>query len=239
MSQPAPESFLRKRKTQEALAAKRTENLQKLSAKRKSRRADAFKRAERYVKEYRQQRADVIRFKRQAKNSGSLYKEPESGVLFVVRVRGIMRMAPKTKKILQLLRLRQVQNGVFIKVNKASVNMLRLVEPYVTYGPPTIKTISDLIYKRGHGKINKQRIPLSNNRIIEDALGQFGIVCIEDVVHEIATVGPHFKEVNNFLWPFKLSSPLGGYVKKRNHYSEGGDAGNRAEDINALVRRMN
>ena len=47
------------------------------------------------------------------------------------------------------------------------------------------------------------------------------------------------QEANNFLWPFKLSSPSGGLKCKRNHYIEGGDAGNREEKINALVRRMN
>ena len=235
---PAPETYLRRRKTQEANATKRAENA-KAAAKRKSRRADAFKRAEKYVKEYRQKEADVIRFRRQAKNSGNLYKEPESGVYLVVRVRGIMRMAPKTKKILQLLRLRQIHNAVFVKVNKASINMLKMVEPYVTYGAPTLKTISDLIYKRGFGRINKQRIPLTNNKIIEDNLGKFGIICIEDIIHEIYTVGPNFTEVNRFLHTFKLSSPLGGMVKKRNHYSEGGSAGYRGNEISRLVQRMN
>jgi large subunit ribosomal protein L7e len=43
-------------------------------------------------------------------------------------------MHPKTRKILQLLRLRQIFNGVFLKVNKATINMLRRVEPYVAYG---------------------------------------------------------------------------------------------------------
>jgi large subunit ribosomal protein L7e len=43
-------------------------------------------------------------------------------------------MHPKTRKIMQLLRLRQIFNGVFMKANKATVNMLRRVEPYVTYG---------------------------------------------------------------------------------------------------------
>jgi large subunit ribosomal protein L7e len=117
--------------------------------------------------------------------------------------------------------------------------MLRLVEPYITYGPPNAKTISDLIYKRGYGKINKQRIPLSENKVIADSLGKSGIICIEDLIHEITTVGPHFKESNNFLWPFKLNSPLGGYTQKGIHYTEGGDYGNREEQINKLVRRMN
>ncbi|RHN77484.1 putative ribosomal protein L30, ferredoxin [Medicago truncatula] len=60
-------------------------------------------------------------------------------------------------------------------------------------------------------------------------LGKHGIICIEDLIHEILTVGPHFREANNFLWPFKLKAPLGGRKKKRNHYVEGGDAGNRED----------
>lgn len=41
---------------------------------------------------------------------------------------------------------------------------------------------------------------------VQAALGDKGIICVEDLVHEIFTVGPAFKEANNFLWPFKLSS---------------------------------
>uniref|UniRef100_A0A672T111 60S ribosomal protein L7-like n=1 Tax=Sinocyclocheilus grahami TaxID=75366 RepID=A0A672T111_SINGR len=47
------------------------------------------------------------------------------------------------------------------------------------------------------------------------------------------------KYANNYLWPFKLSSPRGGMNKKTTHFVEGGDAGNREDQINRLVRRMN
>jgi len=117
--------------------------------------------------------------------------------------------------------------------------MLKKIEAYVTYGAPNLKTISDMIYKRGFGKVKKQRIPISSNGVICGELRKFNIICVEDLIHEIYTVGPHFKECNNFLWPFKLASPNGGYKKKRIHYSEGGQAGNREEDINKFVRRMN
>ena len=86
-----------------------------------------------------------------------------------------------------------------------------------------MKTISELIYKRGYGKINKQRIPLTDNKLIAAALHQYKIICIEDLIHEIVNVGPRFKQANNFLWPFKLSSPNGGYKQKGKHFSEGGD----------------
>jgi large subunit ribosomal protein L7e len=145
---------------------------------------------------------------------------------------------PKCKKIMQLLRLRQLHNGIFIKLNKATINMLRRVEPYIAYGYPSNKTVKDLIYKRGNAKSAGQRLPLSDNAIVEKELGAKGIMCVEDLMHEIITVGPHFKEANNFLWPFKLSSPRLGFEKKRHPYHNGGVWGNRENKINDLVHRM-
>ena len=141
---------------------------------------------------------------------------------------------------MQLLRLLQINNGVFVKLTKATSEMLKIVEPYIAYGFPSQKSVRDLIYKRGYGKINGQRIPLTDNQIIEENLGKFGIICIEDLVHEILTVGPNFKQASNFLWPFKLSNPTGGFrTRKFKHYVEGGDLGNREEKINALIKQMN
>jgi 60S ribosomal protein uL30 len=235
-----PESFLKKRKTADELKAKRAAIREKRVKAKAKVRKEIFKRAEKYVKEYRTNERNEIRLRRQSKNVGNLFLPPEPKLAFVIRIRGINNVSPKVKKILQLLRLRQVHNGVFVKLNKATRNMLLLVEPYVTYGTPNLKTIREVIYKRGFGKVNKQRIPLTDNSVISKSLGQYKVICMEDLIHEIITVGPHFKEANNFLWPFKLSAPLGGFTRfKKLHFSEGGDHGNREEEINKLVRRMN
>ena len=148
-------------------------------------------------------------------------------------------MSPKVRKVLQLLRLRQIFNGTFVKLNKASINMLRIVEPYISWGYPNLKSVNELIYKCGYGKINKKRIALTDNALIAQSLGKYGIICMEDLIHEIYTVGKCFKEANNFLWPFKLSSPRGGMNKKTAHFVQGGDAGNREDQIKRLIRRMN
>lgn len=68
---------------------------------------------------------------------------------------------------MQVLRLRQLFTGVFMKANKATINMLRLVEPYIAYGYPNRKSVKELIYKRGFGKVKKSRIPLDNDVIEE------------------------------------------------------------------------
>jgi large subunit ribosomal protein L7e len=234
-----PETYLKRRKQGDELRSKAKAAAEERTKKRKETDQVLFKRAEKYIEEYRTQERELIRQRRVARDTGKFFVEPEAKLAFVVRIRGINGVAPRTKKILQLLRLRQINNGVFVRLNKATIMMLRLVEPYIAYGYPNLKSVSDLLYKRGHGKVNRSRIPLNNNTIIEEALGKYDILGIEDLIHEIFTVGPHFKEANNFLWAFKLCSPTGGFSQKRRHFIEGGDFGNREEEINKLIRRMN
>ncbi|XP_075517469.1 large ribosomal subunit protein uL30y-like [Primulina tabacum] len=234
-----PESVLKKQKRNEEWALAKAKELGEAKKKKSATRKLICSKARLYAKEYEDQEKELIRLKREARLKGGFYVNPEAKLLFIIRIRGINAMHPRTKKILQLLRLRQIFNGVFLKVNKATMNMLHRVEPYVTYGYPNLKSVRELIYKRGYGKVNKQRIALTDNSIIEQVLGKHGIICMEDLIHEILSVGPHFKQANNFLWPFQLKAPLGGLKKKRNHYVEGGDAGNREDYINELIRRMN
>ena len=235
---PLPENKARKAE-RDAQVAK------DLVASRKAAKAQAVKNKQYYLEQGKKhfeaaekRRTDLIQAKREAKQRGELFVEEEGKLLLVIRIKGINKMDPKPRKILHLLRLRQLHNAVLLRNNKAVMNMLRRVEPYVTYGVPSLSTLRQLVYKRGYGKINKQRIPLSSNYIVEEGLGSLGIRCMEDLLNEIATVGPNFKKANNFLWPFKLTSPKGGLRQKRTPYLNGGDHGPRGDNINAFAKRM-
>merc|ERR1719232_149176 len=234
-----PETLLKRRKNLERIKASRAVANLKAKKLRAEKRGVIFKRAEKYAKEYNAMDKNEIRYKRIAKSQDNFYVPSQAKLAFVIRIRGINQVSPKVKKALQLLRLRQINNGVFVKLNKSTLNMLRLVEPYIAWGYPNLKTVRELIYKRGFAKVNHQRIPITDNSIIENSLGDAGIICVEDLIHEIITVGENFKKANNFLWPFKLSCPTGGMRKKTNHFVEGGDHGNREDFINQLVRKMN
>ncbi|KAI4790662.1 60S ribosomal protein L7, partial [Aureobasidium sp. EXF-8845] len=239
-----PETLLKKRKSQEKEREARTADIQKKRAvshfsatsqeqdvvymmhnnhtstrpsvqANKEKRQVIFKRAESYIKEYRDAEREKVRLQRVAKQEGSFYVPAQAKLAFVVRIKGINKIDPKKRKTLQLLRLLQINNGVFIRLTKATIEMLKIVEPFVAWGYPNLKTVRELVYKRGYGKVNKQRIALSDNAIVEENLAQYGIVCMEDLIHEIFTVGPNFKQAANFLWPFKLSNPLGGFHKRK------------------------
>jgi large subunit ribosomal protein L7e len=236
---PVPESLLKKRKTLDTLRKARAARLIARKAKTVATRRAIFKKAEKYTREYKSQERSLVALRRQAKTKGNFFREPEAKLLVVTRIRGTQGIHPKIRKILQLLRLRQLNNTVFVRANAATLEMLKRVEAFIAYGYPNLKTVRELIYKRGYGKINRQRIALTDNSIIERSLGSYGIVCVEDLVHEIYTVGKSFKWANNFLWPFKLNNPTGGWSRKKVHYVEGGDFGNREENINVLIRKMN
>jgi large subunit ribosomal protein L7e len=236
----APESVNKKAATMAKLAAQAKTEARAAKAGRKADKKTFIANATKYEAEYKATDAAAIAGRREAKAKGGYFVPSEPKVLLVVRIRGTIGVDPKAKKIMRLFRLLQIHNATFVKANDATLRMLKLIEPYVTYGNPSRKTIKDLIYKRGFGKVNKQRVPISENAVIQDGLESKTIRCADDLIHEIITCGPEFKEANNFLWPFKLSAPLGGFSNKTKllHYLEGGEAGARGEQINKFIQKL-
>merc|ERR1712139_629738 len=174
-----PESVQKKKATQDKLAKAAAAEATAAKQARKEKRIQAYKNAEKYTKEYRAMAKQQVRMHRQAKAAGNHFVDGEAKLIFVVRIRGLADMHPKTKKIMSIMRLLQMNMGVFMKSSKASREMLTRVEPYLSYGYPSLKSVRDLIYKRGFGKINKNRIPLNDNAVVEKGLGKYGINCME------------------------------------------------------------
>ncbi|KAG6596206.1 60S ribosomal protein L7-1, partial [Cucurbita argyrosperma subsp. sororia] len=234
-----PEVILKKRKVNELAALRRKEQLElrKLNSKKNN---DGFiKLPEEFVREYRARELDFVKMKHRIKRKRTALVPSKSKLIFIIRIQGKNDMHPKTRSLLYKLGLSRVFSGVFAKANEHTLGKLQRVEPYVTYGYPNLKNVRELVHKKGFAKIDKQRVPLTDNNIIEQELGKHGILCMEDIVHEIANVGPHFKEVISFLWPFELEKPGSGLQGKKSLYKEGGDAGNREDDINDLIDAMN
>merc|ERR1719251_587681 len=185
----APESVLKKQATQAKIANDALAASMAAKAKKRADKAYQIEIGEKYAKEYAATEAECVANRRKAKASGGTYVPAEPKLALVIRIRGTIGVSPKAKKVMELFRLRQLHNAAFVKLNEATIRMLRLIEPYVTYGYPTRATVEKLVYKRGFGKLNKQRIPLSENSVIQEGLGDVGIRCTADLVHEIFLVG--------------------------------------------------
>merc|ERR1712076_46527 len=129
------------------------------------------KKARAYAAEYAAEAKALVNNKKAARAAGNYYVEDEPKLALVIRIRGINQLSPKPKKTLQLLRLRQIGNAVSIRLNKASIQMLRICDPFIAWGYPTQQTIKNMIYKRGAVKINGQRIKIANNDCVEKCMG--------------------------------------------------------------------
>lgn len=155
------------------------------------------------------------------------------------------------KKTLSSLRLRRVHEGVFLPYNPSTRKMLHLVEPYVLYGILSLETISDLVRRRGHCKVDGKRVPLSDNNVIEQQLGEeLGLICVEDLVQVLTTSSPTtngddtvggdflFAKVAKFLWPFRLTSRKSKFQRKMLELKDGKVYGDQGELMNGYIREM-
>lgn len=84
----------------------------------------------------------------------------------------------QTKRILKKLRLQELYTGVLLKANEPNMKLLQLLGPHITFGYPSLKTVKDLVYKRGFGRGNEEKLPLTNNDVIEEVSNQGYVVIV-------------------------------------------------------------
>lgn len=173
-------------------------------------------------------------------------------LLFVVRVKGpqAVNIPQRVFKILQILRLEQVNTGVFFRLTATNFGLLKMISPYIVIGKPSLSTVRSLIQRRSRINWKGTEINLNDNNIVEEALGENGIICIEDIVHEICTMGESFKECCFFLLPFQLARQVSGFsalkkLKKLEKRQEEKGVSNASSaplveiDIDQLLKEMN
>merc|ERR1711936_1445530 len=90
-----PETLLKKRKARAEAKAKALKAAEVNKKKAQLKKGVIFKRAEKYVREYKARESDLLRLRRQAKKNGNYYVEPEPKLAFVLRIRGINVLHPR------------------------------------------------------------------------------------------------------------------------------------------------
>uniref|UniRef100_U3CN15 60S ribosomal protein L7-like 1 n=1 Tax=Callithrix jacchus TaxID=9483 RepID=U3CN15_CALJA len=234
-----PENLLKKRKAYQALKA--TQAKQALLAKKEQRKGKGprFKRLESFLHDSWRQTRDKVRVRRLEVKPHALELPDKHSLAFVVRIERIDGVSLLVQRTIARLRLKKIFSGVFVKVTPQNLKMLRIVEPYVTWGFPNLKSVRELILKHGQARVKNKTIPLTDNTVIEEHLGKFGVICLEDLIHEIAFPGKHFQEISRFLCPFHLSVARHATKNRVGFLKEMGTPGYRGERINQLIRQLN
>lgn len=165
----------------------------------------------------------------------------DAKLLFLIRIpnhtKGL-KLPSKVYKILKDLKLTSVNTGTFVKADSQTMDSLKFVAPYVLVGQPSLTSIRKLFQKRARimvpdeeqeqekttneqeaGQLEdsesetKQKIiKLDNNQLVEDKFGNdLGLICIEDLIHEISQLSDNFNSITNWLLPFQLNAPVNGW----------------------------
>lgn len=133
-----------------------------------------------------------------------------------------------------------MHNAVFLKVTDEIRALLHSIEPYIIYGYPNISVIRELIFKYTLVRTpTRKRGPISCNSQIEELFGEYGIICLEDIIHEISTVGENFFKVTRFMYPFQLKNPKEGWQNRKGlRFDKGGEYGFRGDKINDILKEV-
>ncbi|KAL7577591.1 hypothetical protein ACA910_015115 [Epithemia clementina (nom. ined.)] len=160
--------------------------------------------------------------------------------VFVIRIRGHEGLPRSTRSVLKEFRLRNQHDGVFVKYDEITRKKLHLIEPWVIYGIPSKSVVTDLITRRGFvTSEEKERIPLSDNVTVEKALGEkHGLICVEDLIHEIYEVGSAFEAASKFLWPFRLADSKSEFQRKTLRLKDGKQYGDQGEAIDEFIQQV-
>ncbi|XP_043820118.1 60S ribosomal protein L7-like 1 [Dromiciops gliroides] len=234
-----PENLLKKRKACQALKATQAKQALLEKRKRKKRGHLKFRRLESFVHEPHRIVRAVARFRRLDSKPGCFVLKDTHRLAFVVRMERINGVSSLVTKTIQELHLKKMCSGVLVQMTPASLKKLRTIEPYVAWGYPNLKSVRELILNRGQTWINNKKVSLTDNTLIEECLGKFGIIYLEDIIHEICSVGEHFSQVSRFLCPFPLSVACHAAKNKVGFVKEMGKPGYRGESINKLIWQLN
>ena len=219
-------------------------NNELLKKKRRHENTHQYLSAQKLVKNYREKQKSHTAYKHRLKTSNKiidLQYDPskEHLPIIIIRICGQWERIPKEiQLILAKLHLKELNNAIILFYNKENFKVVKLIESYITWGYINKYTIEDLLRKRGSVTTGSDEPNDLDNVNIENALGKFGIVCIEDIIFELTKETENAKHVLNYLGYFKLEKNDEGFDKANISFEKGGNQGFRGDKINALLKKM-
>ena len=246
MEKKVIEEVIIRKKNQGLKKEKLSERVQAelLTKKRRRERTHNYLSAQKLVKNYREKQKSHSAYKHKIKTAEKLaslkYDESHEHLpIMVIRICGQWTRIPKEiQLILTKLNLKELNNAIILFYNKDNFKMIKLIESYITWGYINKTRIEELLRKRGSVTVGNNEPNELDNTQIENALGKYGIVCIEDIIYELTKETKNAKNVLHYLGYFKLENNDEGFDKVNVPFEKGGNQGFRGDKINELLKKM-
>ena len=130
-------------------------------------------------------------------------------VVLLVRAKGTL-VPENVAAAFRRLGLEKLYSGRLLLVSDSAVmKIVEQLKPFSIFGVPSEAQLEQLIRTRGSfwNAETKSRRIISGNLLVEQTLGQYNILCVEDIVAAIKAKAEHLPEIMKNLAPFDFHPP--------------------------------
>ena len=138
-----------------------------------------------------------------------------AGVALVVRTVG-NDLPDEARKSLAKLGLNKMYQARMINLNPSNDRLTKMLKTFTTTGFPTVEQAETLIRTKGTfwNAENKSTKFISGNLQVEETLGQYNVLSIEELVDAVIGKSEHIDAILGNLAPFDLHPPRGLYMER-------------------------
>lgn len=151
--------------------------------------------------------------------------------LLVIRIRGQINVSKREEDTLRMLRIDRNNYATLIDNRASYTGMLNEAKDFITWGEPSIETISILLEKRGRIQGNK--------KIDMQVVSALGFKNFEEFAKSIFNGEKEIQKIKSLKPFFRLHPPSGGFKNSiKKPFKSRGELGYRGEKINELAKKM-
>jgi len=165
----------------------------------------------------------VVKSDAQNKANAKKKQAKLTGLLAVVRVRGVTGINPKRQHTLELLSIPQSHNATLIAANPIHLGMVQQAKDYITWGPISESVLVSMLTKRGHADEGQKLCEVKKPQEIKEMAAKL-------------MAGATLKSLE-IRRTFHLTPPSGGFKDKKKNYPIG-DLGPRPSMDEAVKARI-
>ena len=109
--------------------------------------------------------------------------------------------------------------------------MLQKAKDWITWGEPTVETVTKMLVKRGRAT--------GDVKLTEESVKELGFEGFEDMAQKLVNCEININEIEGLKPFFRMHPPRKGFRKSvKRPYNNRGELGDRGEEINKLAVRM-
>ncbi len=152
-------------------------------------------------------------------------------MISVIRIRGRINVTSGISDTMEMMRLFRVNHMVIVRDDKPAKKMVEKVKDYVTFGEIDAETFAAVLQKRGRLEGKK--------RLTEEFLKEKKIKDFNELAKNILEGKKTLKGLG-IVPVFRLHPPRKGHARQgiKKPFTNGGALGNRASEINTLIKSM-